>query len=252
MNHALTTTATHYSTTLAHYSTLQTAFALTSRRPLQRTLTKFARRNNSSSCNKGNVPSNAKTSTSTSNNTRTFSSSSSSSSSSSTTTRTFSNNIHAVSARGQDAVKLLPSYLADARAAQPLYHPIDAPHGALQLGVAENYLMQEGLTSKLTQLQQSLKFDADHIYYQPTQGRIGTRRAMTRLFNRILSANYSFDEDCMIVGAGCNAVLENLAICLAEVGDAVIIPTPYYAAFEFDLVARAGLRIQPVTAQVLI
>jgi len=144
-------------------------------------------------------------------------------------------------------VKLLPSYLADARAAQPLYHPIDAPHGALQLGVAENYLMQEDLTSKLTQLQQSLKFDADQIYYQPTQGRIGTRRAMTRLFNRILSANYCFDEDCMIVGAGCNAVLENLAICLAEAGDAVLIPTPYYAAFEFDLVARAGLKIQPVT-----
>lgn len=32
-------------------------------------------------------------------------------------------------------------------------------------------------------------------------------------------------------------------MCLAEPGDAVLIPTPYYAAFEFDLVARAGTNI---------
>lgn len=144
-------------------------------------------------------------------------------------------------------MKLLPTYLADARAAQPLYHPIDAPNGALQLGVAENYMMQEHLTTELTKLQQNINFDASQIYYQPTQGRVGTRRAMTRLFNRILTRKYNFDENCMIIGAGCNAVLENLAICLAEAGDSVLIPTPYYAAFEFDLVARAGLKIQPVT-----
>ena len=46
--------------------------------------------------------------------------------------------------------------------------------------------------------------------------------------------------DGIILGAGCNAVLENLCMCLAEPGDAVMIPTPYYAAFEFDLAARAG------------
>mmetsp|Transcript_15715 Transcript_15715/g.34991 ORF Transcript_15715/g.34991 Transcript_15715/m.34991 type:complete len:364 (-) Transcript_15715:117-1208(-) len=50
----------------------------------------------------------------------------------------------------------------------------------------------------------------------------------------------------MVVGAGCNAVLENLCICLANPGEGVLIPTPYYAAFEFDLVARAGLDIIPV------
>jgi len=51
----------------------------------------------------------------------------------------------------------------------------------------------------------------------------------------------------LIVGAGCNAVLENLCFCLSEPGDAVLVPTPYYAAFEFDLGARAGLKVEPVT-----
>ena len=151
------------------------------------------------------------------------------------------------SQRGLDAVTLLPTYLADARTAQPRYHKTQAPHGALQLGVAENYLMQDWLVRDLTEKQKEVEFDASQIYYQPTQGREMTRRAMCRFFSQILSSNYRFQEDCMVIGAGCNAVLENLAFCLANTGDAVLIPTPYYAAFEFDLVARAGLKIQPVT-----
>jgi aspartate/methionine/tyrosine aminotransferase len=55
------------------------------------------------------------------------------------------------------------------------------------------------------------------------------------------------DPEGIVVGAGCNAVLENLCLALAEPGEGVLIPTPYYAAFEFDLVARAGLSIVPVT-----
>ena len=36
-------------------------------------------------------------------------------------------------------------------------------------------------------------------------------------------------------GSGCAALLNYLAYCLAEEGDAVLIPAPYYAAFESDL-----------------
>jgi aspartate/methionine/tyrosine aminotransferase len=51
---------------------------------------------------------------------------------------------------------------------------------------------------------------------------------------------YAFDPDCVVVGAGCNAVLENLMLCLTSPGDGVLVPAPYYAAFEFDLGARIG------------
>ena len=150
---------------------------------------------------------------------------------------TNNNNKNETSQRGRDAVTLLPTYLADARA---------APEHALQLGVAENYLMQEELVRHLSGLNSKIDFSADMIFYQSTQGRVGTRRAMARFMNQILSKDYVFHEDHVVIGAGCNAVLENLAFSLAEHGDSVLIPTPYYAAFEFDLVARAGLRIQPV------
>ena len=40
--------------------------------------------------------------------------------------------------------------------------------------------------------------------------------------------------------------MENLCFCLPESGDAVLLSTPYYAAFEFDLVARTASNIMPV------
>lgn len=140
--------------------------------------------------------------------------------------------------RAARAVSLLPSYLADARAVQK-YSP-DTPNGALQLSVAENQMLEDLLIPSLMQMYGMQEFPADAIYYQPTHGRPETRKAMADYLEDILGLSRKMDPDGIVVGAGCNAVLENLCIALAEPGEGVMIPTPYYAAFEFDLVARAG------------
>lgn len=145
------------------------------------------------------------------------------------------------SSRGLQAVSLLPSYLADARSVTK-YSP-ETPEGALQLGVAESQLLPDLLTEALNV---PVSLQADAIYYQPTPGRESLRQAMADYTKDMLKLSRDLDPEGMIVGAGCNAVLENLCFCLAEAGDAVLIPTPYYAAFEFDLVARAQLHIQSV------
>ena len=89
-------------------------------------------------------------------------------------------------------------------------------------------------------------FEPDMIYYQPTQGLPSLRTAVASYLQSLLKTPRDLNVDNLIVGAGCNAVLENLCLCLANPGDAVMIPTPYYAAFEFDLVARADCHIVPV------
>ncbi len=162
------------------------------------------------------------------------------------------------SSRGRNAVSLLPVYLTDARAVTQ-YDPINAPDGALQLSVAENQMLEDLLVPALRKFSTSNEqsdsnneieglFESDQIYYQQTHGRQGLREAMAGYLGRILkfSPDQSFDLEGMVLGAGCNAVLENLCFCLTEPGDAVLLPTPYYAAFEFDLGARAGLNIVPV------
>jgi 1-aminocyclopropane-1-carboxylate synthase len=173
------------------------------------------------------------------------------------------------SRRGRNAVRLLPTYLADARSVEK-YCATHRPHGALQLGVAESQMLEDWLVPALNNHQHtwnsggddddgssrgediSTDIPADAIYYQPTPGRPGLRMAMAQYMEDVLDltpGRLHKNEKALegiVVGAGCNAVLENLCLCLADPGQAVLIPTPYYAAFEFDLAARAQLHVQPV------
>jgi aspartate/methionine/tyrosine aminotransferase len=106
------------------------------------------------------------------------------------------------------------------------YSP-STPNGALQLSVAENQMLEDLLIPSLTEFCSIRAFPADAIYYQPTHGRESLRIAMAAYFEGLLGLSKPMDEDGIVVGAGCNAVLENLCICLAEPGEGVMIPTPY-------------------------
>jgi aspartate/methionine/tyrosine aminotransferase len=150
------------------------------------------------------------------------------------------------SSRGREAVDLLPSYLADARAVQR--YSRQTPQGALQLGIAESLLVEDWLVDALNH--HPCQIPANAIYYQPTAGRAEFLETMAAYMEDMLGLDRGrIVPDGLVVGAGCNAVLENLCFCLAEAGNAVLIPAPYYAAFEFDLAARAGLTVVPVTTQ---
>lgn len=127
--------------------------------------------------------------------------------------------------RAAKAVDLLPTYLADARAVEQ-YSP-STPNGALQLSVAENQMLEDLLVPSLTEFSSTQGFPADAIYYQPTQGRESFRNAMAGYLEDMLQLSKPMDVDGIVVGAGCNAVLENLCISLAEPGEGVLIPTPY-------------------------
>lgn len=156
-------------------------------------------------------------------------------------------NVNSLSSkRGRSAVGLLPSYLSDARTVSR-YSPTN-PNGALQLGVAESKLMEDWLLPMLNTNYPAIQEDA--IYYQPTAGRDDFKASMAAYIENICHLKKGrIRQEGLIVGSGCNAVLENLCMTLADVGDGVLLPTPYYAAFEFDLGARAGLKVQPVTTE---
>lgn len=150
------------------------------------------------------------------------------------------------SCRGTAALDLLPSYLAGARAV-PKYNAESQPDGLLNLSVAENRMLEDMLVPRVNAVA-STEFPASGIYYQNTQGLDEVRNAMAAHFSAVLTPThrYNFLPENLVVGAGCNAVLENLFFSIAEHGDGVLVPAPYYAAFEFDLSARIGLRLVPV------
>ena len=52
--------------------------------------------------------------------------------------------------------------------------------------------------------------------------------------------------DQLCISAGCGAILDNLFMCITEPNDGVLIPAPYYPAFDNDLRVRNGTVAIPV------
>jgi aspartate/methionine/tyrosine aminotransferase len=160
------------------------------------------------------------------------------------------------SRRGREAPALLPTYLSDARGVQT-YDASERPDGVLQLSVAENQMISDLLVPKIRSIAASPAspahgggaglFEQGDIFYQQTHGTARCRAAVATHMERVLCrGSYAIDPDKLIIGAGCNAVLENLLFSIADAGEGVLVPRPYYAAFEFDLKARADLTVLPV------
>jgi len=54
------------------------------------------------------------------------------------------------------------------------------------------------------------------------------------------------DREHLTCTAGAGAVVDLLFHCIASAGDAVLIPAPYYPAFDNDLSVRNGIKAVPV------
>ena len=96
----------------------------------------------------------------------------------------------------------------------------------------------------------SRAFSDSIVYcYNGTLGLPASREAvayfLTKHFLFPEERDMSFEEalnwirpEYVVLGSGAASLLSHLALSLAEEGDAVLIPAPYYAAFDTDLKVR--------------
>ncbi|GMH99406.1 hypothetical protein TrVE_jg3837 [Triparma verrucosa] len=147
------------------------------------------------------------------------------------------------SSRGSNALALLPNYLVDAGGIE-FYDERAAPEGCLQVSIAENHCVAPMMVEKVNDVQRNSVFTPDMIYYQNTYGMAGCRESMAGFMSTIMGTPSQIDPEQLVIGAGCNAVLENLFVALCEPGDEVLLPSPYYATFSFDLGCRAGVKLR--------
>ncbi|KAL2238261.1 1-aminocyclopropane-1-carboxylate synthase [Sesamum indicum] len=136
------------------------------------------------------------------------------------------------------------------------YHPTRNPSGVIQMGLAENQLsfdlVQEWVRNNpkasICTAEGSNGFK-DIAIYQDYHGLPEFRNAVARFMEKVRGNRVRFDPDRIVMSGGATGAQETLAFCLADAGDAFLVPTPYYPGNDRDLTWRTGIQLLPVVCE---
>jgi aspartate/methionine/tyrosine aminotransferase len=120
------------------------------------------------------------------------------------------------------------------------FHHRRNPGGYVNLGTAENRLAWDLLAPMLSGPR---RVSAADTRYGQLHGTPETRATIARFLSR--TRGIEIDPDDLILVSGATAALDIIASVICDPGDAIVVPAPYYGAFDTDLCARSEVRLVP-------
>ncbi|GLT67891.1 hypothetical protein SLA2020_401670 [Shorea laevis] len=133
------------------------------------------------------------------------------------------------------------------------YHPEERPDGVIQMGLAENQLCFDLIQDWLMKNPEASICSPDGVLnfkdtaiFSDYHGLPEFREAIAKFMGKVRGDRVKFDPDRIVMSGGATGAQETIAFCLADPGDAFLVPTPYYPGFDRVLTWRTGVQLVPV------
>ncbi|GLU15985.1 hypothetical protein SLE2022_324360 [Rubroshorea leprosula] len=134
------------------------------------------------------------------------------------------------------------------------YHKFLNPSGIIQMCLAENQVSLDLVESWIEKNLDAVRLRKDGAslfrelaLFEDYHGLHALKTALAGYMEEIRGSKAKFfDPHKLVLTAGATAANETLIFCLANPGEAILIPTPYYPGYDRDLQWRTEVKIVPI------